>query len=378
MEILKTTAQGNYISFASGLPDPSLFPAERIATLTQEVLASESSTALQYGAAEGYAPLRAFVAERLRQRGIAFATPEHILITNGSQQALDLSARLRLDTGSPVALETPTYLAALQTFDSYEAQYYPLSMDSEGLCVSEAKRVIREVPLRLLFTLPNFQNPAGITQSLARRQELAEALAEKQTPLLEDDAYYDLRYSGEALPPIAALAENREAIYTGTFSKVIAPGLRVGYLCAEPTLVQRLTQLKQITDLHTGSLTQRVVYRFCERGWLEEQIAFQNRVYAERQQALLGALAMHFTGRAEWTRPEGGMFVLVTLPQHIDTTERLAHAMERGIVYIPATTFYPTGEGKNVLRLNFVSSTPEAIAKGVATLSEVLFASPLP
>ena len=372
MELLKKTAQGEYISFASGLPDPSLFPAEKIALITQEILASDSRAALQYGAADGYAPLKAWVAERLRQRGLTEATPEHILITHGSQQALDLTARLFLDEGSPVLIESPSYLAAIQTFDSYEATYLPVPVDSEGMCVEEAISAIKRTTPRLAFTLPNFQNPSGVTQSLERRQKLAEALAERQIPLLEDDAYHDLRHSGESLPSVTSLARNPYAVYTGTFSKIVAPGLRVGYLYAQPELVNRLTQLKQITDLHSNSLSQRIVYQFCERGWLNPQIEAQNRVYSSRRKALLAALAENLTGVAKWTEPEGGMFVLLSLPDSFNTKNLLVKAMERGVVYVPAESFYPNGGGESALRLNFVSATEEAIQRGIVVLTEVI------
>jgi len=372
MELLKKTAQGEYISFASGLPDPSLFPAEKIALITQEILASDSRAALQYGAADGYAPLKAWVAERLRQRGLTEATPEHILITHGSQQALDLTARLFLDEGSPVLIESPSYLAAIQTFDSYEATYLPVPVDSEGMCVEEAISAIKRTTPRLAFTLPNFQNPSGVTQSLEHRQKLAEALAEKRIPLLEDDAYHDLRHSGESLPSVTSLARNPYAVYTGTFSKIVAPGLRVGYLYAQPELVNRLTQLKQITDLHSNSLSQRIVYQFCERGWLNPQIEAQNRVYSSRRKALLAALAENLTGVAKWTEPEGGMFVLLSLPDSFNTKNLLVKAMERGVVYVPAESFYPNGGGESALRLNFVSATEEAIQRGIVVLTEVI------
>ncbi len=372
MELLKKTAQGDYISFASGLPDPNLFPAEKIALLTQEILTTDSKSALQYGAADGYAPLKAWVAERLRQRGIAHATPEHILITHGSQQALDLTARLFLDDHAPVLIETPTYLAALQTFDCYQATYLPVPIDSEGMCVDEAIKTIDKTTPRLAFVLPNYQNPSGVTLSLERRQRLAEALAERQIPLLEDDAYHDLRYTGSPLPPICALANNPNAVYTGTFSKIIAPGLRMGYLCATPEIGNRLTQLKQITDLHSNSLSQRIVFQFCERGWLDPQIELQNHIYGRRREVMLQALNTHLKGTANWTHPQGGMFVLLTLPCTLNANTLLSKAMEAGIVYVPATSFYPNGGGENVLRLNFVSAPEEAIQRGIEVLAQLI------
>jgi 2-aminoadipate transaminase len=223
MELLKTTAAGDYISFASGLPDPDLYPFDALQAIADEVLTTDGRAGLQYGPAEGYPPLRAWVAERLRARGLP-ATPEHVLITHGSQQALDLAARLFLDPGDRVLLESPSYLAAIQAFDSYEAVYDAVSLDDGGVDAEAVVCRLAERAPRLLFLLPNYQNPTGITLALDRRQRIAAAAARTGTPLLEDDAYYDLRYDGDPLPPLAALVSNPWTIYTGTFSKTSATG----------------------------------------------------------------------------------------------------------------------------------------------------------
>lgn len=370
MELIKTTAAGDYISFASGLPDPALYPIETLRALTDEVLATDGRAALQYGPAEGYPPLREFVAELLRGRGLE-ATPEHVLITNGSQQALDLAARALLEPGDRVALDIPSYLAAIQAFDSYEATYAPIRMDSRGMDVAHLREALAS-PTRLLYLLPNFQNPTGITMSRERRQDVAECAAAREVPLLEDDAYHDLRYEGEALPPVCALAPNQGALYAGTFSKSIAPGLRVGYLWGRPELIARLGQLKQITDLHTGSLTQRVIYRYCEAGHLETGIARLRESYHARRDALLDALEREVGGLLTWTRPEGGMFVWAVLPEGRDAQVLLERALRRGVVFVPGASFHPDGGGRNTLRLNFVSATEERIREGIRILGEVL------
>jgi 2-aminoadipate transaminase len=375
MELIKTIAGGQYISFASGLPDPALFPIESLSDITQKTLAKDGRAALQYGPAEGYMPLRAMVAETLRARGLSDATAEHILITNGSQQALDLVARAFLDPGSTVLVESPSYLAALQIFDSYEAEYAVVPLDNEGMDVGLAEALIRLRRPRLLYTLPDFQNPTGITQSLARRQRLAELAVEHSVPLLEDDAYYDLRYEGDPLPPVTALARNPLAVYTGTFSKSIAPGLRVGYLYAQPELVTRLAHLKQVTDLQAGSLTQRVVLGFCERNLLAPQIQRLRQAYGARRNALLSGLEVPLTGFARWTRPSGGMFVWVTLPAQLDAAALLPDVMARGVVYVPGTGFHPDGKNANTLRLNFVSADVDAIRVGAGILCETLLSA---
>jgi len=377
MELIKTTAAGEYISFASGLPDPSLYPVDLLREITDAVLAEDGRAALQYGAAEGYPPLREWVAGMLRSRGLE-ATPEHVLITHGSQQGLDLAARALLDPEDRVVLEGPSYLAAIQAFDSYQAVYRTLPMDAGGIRVEALPALLRERP-KLLYTLPNFQNPTGITMALERRQAVAEGAARAGVALLEDDAYHDLRFEGDALPPVCALAANPWAVYTGTFSKTIAPGVRVGYVWAQPELVQRLAQLKQITDLHTGSLTQRVVFQFCVRGYLEPAIRRFREAYRARRDIMLQSLETHLGGAARWTVPQGGMFIWVTLPEGRDAGDLLRRAMARGVVFVPGESFHPpNGEGaparagKNTFRLNFVSAGEDAIRTGVGILGEVL------
>jgi 2-aminoadipate transaminase len=371
MELLKTTAAGDYISFASGLPDPDLYPFDALRAIADEVLATDGRAGLQYGPAEGHPPLRAWVAERLRARGLP-ATPEHVLITHGSQQALDLAARLFLDPGDRVVLESPSYLAAIQAFESYEAVYDAVPLDDNGVDAQAVVARLADRSPRLLFLLPNFQNPTGITLALERRERIAAAAARTGTPLLEDDAYYDLRYDGEPLPPLAALAPNPWAIYTGTFSKTIAPGLRVGWLYAQAPVVERLAQLKQITDLHTGSLTQRMALRFCEQGRLEPQIERLRGVYRERRDAMMDGLATELWGLARWTHPAGGMFLLLELSEDRDAAALLEAALARGIVFVPGTAFYPSGGGRHALRLNFVSEPPDRIRRGLGILGKLL------
>jgi 2-aminoadipate transaminase len=375
MELIKTTAAGDYISFASGLPDPDLYPFDLLRGIADDILTTDGRAGLQYGPAEGYPPLRAWVAERLRARGLP-ATPEHVLISHGSQQALDLAARLFLDPGERVVLESPSYLAAIQAFDSYEAVYDAVPLDDDGVDDQALVRLLTERTPRLLFLLPTFQNPTGITLALDRRERIAAAAARTGTPLLEDDAYYDLRYDGDPLPPLAALAPHPWALYTGTFSKTIAPGLRVGWLYAQPPVVERLAQLKQITDLHTGSFAQRIAYRFCEEGRLDPQIERLRAVYRERRDAMLAALDALLHGVATWTRPAGGMFSFVQLREGIDVAALLERAMTRGIVFIPGASFHPDGRGSNTLRLNFVSETPERIREGIAVLFAVIRETP--
>lgn len=371
MELLKLTGKGDYISFASGLPDPALYPVETLRELSDRVLREDGRAALQYGPAEGHPPLREWVAERLRTRGLR-AEPENVLITSGSQQALDLAARLFLDPGDRVLLENPSYLAAVQIFDSLEATYEAVPIDAEGMRTEVAAERLVRGGIRLVFTLPNFQNPTGATMPRERREELARTCARAGVPVLEDDAYHDLRYEGEALPPVTGLAKNPLAIYTGTFSKTIAPGLRVGYLCAAAPVVERLAQLKQLTDLQSNSFTQRIALQYCLDGHLEPQIERLRDTYRARRDTLLAALEAELSGFCSWTRPQGGMFLFLTLPRGLNAAELLPRVLERGVVYVPGESFHPAGGGQNTLRLNFVSATEERIREGVRLLAGVI------
>ena len=368
MELIKTLGAGGYISFASGLPDPALFPRDELRDIALEVLTRDGGPALQYGAAEGYSPLRERVATILTGRGLPTA-PEQVLITSGSQQGLDLAARALLDPGDLVALEAPTYLAALQVFDCHEAGYLALGMDDEGL-VPDRLSTQAASPVRMLYVLPNFQNPTGLTLAPWRRRHLAELAAERRWALVEDDAYHDLRFEGEPEPPVCALADNPLAVYLGTFSKTIAPGLRVGYVRAGTSLIERLAQLKQITDLHTSSLSQRMVEQYCGRGLLRPGIQRFVTAYRDRRDALLLALERELGGVARWTRPAGGMFVFVTLPDALDACTLLERCLARGVAFVPGSSFFPAGGGENTLRLNFVSVGAGQIREGVRILAE--------
>ena len=370
MELLKTAGTGEYISFASGLPDPALFPVEGLRAAADRVLASDHGGALQYGPAEGYTPLRAWVAERLKSRGFSAAV-ENVLLTSGSQQALDLAARAFLNSGDAVCIESPTYPAALQVCDSYGAVYRPVPQDEDGIIVEEAVTAVA-AGCALLFALPNFQNPTGRTLAAGRRERLAAALDRSETVLIEDDAYYDLRYEGEPLPPIGSLMREGTALYSGTFSKSIAPGLRVGYLYGPTRVIERLTHLKQIADLHTGSLSQRLVYDFVTGGGLPAQIERLRTAYGEKCDVMLAALRRTMPEGVHWTHPAGGMFLWLTLPAAVDASSLLKESMARGVIFVPGAGFHPDRRGANTLRLNFVSAPPDKIEQGIQTLADII------
>jgi 2-aminoadipate transaminase len=366
-EILKVTERPDVLSFAGGLPAPEAFPAAAIAEAVADVLATDAAGALQYGPTEGYRPLRAWVAERMTRRGLA-ACAEQVLITAGAQQGIDLVGKALIDPGDAVVVEEPSYLAALQSFSTCEARFVTVPSDGEGMCTDALERVLREERPRLIYLVPNFHNPCGTTLPLERRQHIARLAAEYQVTVLEDDPYGELRYRGVALPPIAGLVPGAPVIHLGSFSKTLAPGLRLGYAVADESLIRALTIAKQAADLHTGTLSQRAVARLFEIFDYEAHLRGLRRLYGERLEAMLASLDRSFPPGSAWTRPEGGLFVWVRLPRGLDAQALLADAMRERVAFVPGAPFYPAEPCRETLRLNFSNRPPALIAEGMARL----------
>jgi len=372
-EILKVTERPDVLSFAGGLPAPESFPVEAMARAHAEVLASDGAAALQYGPTEGYGPLRAWVAERMTSRGLA-AHPEQVLITAGSQQGIDLVGKALIDAGDVVIVEEPSYLAALQSFSTYEAQFAVVGSDEDGMRVEELEAALRRTRAKLVYLVPNFQNPRGTTLSLERRTLLARISAEHGVAVLEDDPYGELRYSGAPLPPVAGLEPGANVIHLGSFSKTIAPGLRIGYVVADERTIRALTIAKQAADLHTGSLSQRALARMLESFDYDAHLRKLKELYGERCSAMLASLERSFPEGARWTRPEGGLFVWVRLPHGLDARALLGDAMRERVAFVPGAPFYACDPQCNSLRLNFSNRPPELIAEGMARLGACIAA----
>lgn len=373
-EILKVTERPEIISFAGGLPAPKGFPVDTICSAFDRVLETQGESALQYGPTEGYAPLRAWVAEDLKRVGANDISPDEVLIVSGSQQALDMLGKLFIDPGSKVLVEAPSYLGALQSFSLFEPEYVAVPTDSGGL-IPEALTSERTAGARFIYALPNFQNPTGLTLDLARRKALVERCAAAQLPIIEDDPYGDLRYAGEAQPGLLGLgrAVGATVIRLGTFSKVLAPGLRLGYIVAPKPIISKLVQIKQATDLHTSTLTQMAVYETIKDGFLTTHLPMVRDLYKEQCGYMLEAMDEHFPSTATWTRPEGGMFIWVTLPAHIDGTKLLARAIEQNVAFVPGAPFYAGDEPQaNTLRLSFVTVSEAKIREGIAILGKLI------
>ncbi|WP_027863792.1 aminotransferase-like domain-containing protein [Massilia alkalitolerans] len=367
-EILKITQRPEIISFAGGLPSPATFPVERMKEAYDKVLSEAGKVALQYGPTDGYGPLREWIANSLSTEGSRIL-PEQILMTSGSQQALDLLGKVLIDEGSRVLVETPSYLGALQAFSVYRPEFKSVDTDEHGLVPSSIDAIAQGA--RLLYALPNFQNPTGRSLSVERRQELVETCARLGLPLIEDDPYGTLSYKGEPMPKMVAMNPDG-VIYMGSFSKVLTPGIRLGYVCAPLPLVRRLELAKQAADLHTAQLTQMVVHEVVKDGFLDQHIPTIRKLYGDQCQVMLDAMAEHFPASVTWTRPEGGMFIWVTLPQSIDAMKLLDQSLAARVAFVPGAPFYANEPATNTLRLSFVTVPPERIREGIAILGKLI------
>lgn len=363
-EILKVTERPEVISFAGGLPSPATFPAERMREAAERVLRDAPGAALQYSATEGFLPLREWIAERYRVR------VSQVLITTGSQQALDLLGKVLIDPESPVLVETPTYLGALQSFSMYEPRYVQLPTDDAGLLPDQFTPELTR-GARLLYAQPNFQNPTGRRTPVERRRALAAFAQSSPFPVLEDDPYGALNYAGEPLPSMLSMAPDH-IVHLGTFSKVLAPGLRIGYIIAPEELHFKLVQAKQATDLHTPSLTQRIAYEVIRDGFLDTHIPTIRQLYSAQCEAMLASLARHMPEGVNWNRPEGGMFIWVKLPAGFDSMALLDAAIARNVAFVPGAPFFADDAQANTLRLSFVTVPPEKIEIGIAQLGALI------
>lgn len=367
-EILKVTAQPEIISFAGGLPAPELFPVDAISRVAQAVLAADGAQALQYGPSEGYLPLREWIAAEMTRRGARTSASE-VLVTSGSQQVLDLAGKLFLNRGDVVLTENPTYLAAIQAFQTMEARFVPVPTDEQGLIPDALPELIRQHQPKFLYTIPNFQNPTGVTLAADRRERLARLAAEHKLTILEDDPYGQLRYRGTAIPPVKHWDTAGRVLYASTFSKVIAPGLRTGWVVAPPEIFAKLLMLKQASDLHTSSLDQRIAHRFLTENDVEAHLARIRHAYGERFAVMDETLRAEMPAGYRWTHPEGGMFLWITGPAHLDGMALLERAIQRQVAFVPGRDFFPGDSGQNFLRLNFSNSSPERIREGVKRLA---------
>ncbi|NOK65950.1 MAG: DNA-binding transcriptional regulator, MocR family, contains an aminotransferase domain [Chloroflexi bacterium AL-N10] len=380
-ELLKVTEQADTISFAGGLPAPTSFPTEEIALATERVLAHQAARVLQYGPTEGFPPLRELLTTLMQARGITIDS-DHVIVTSGSQQGLDLLGKLLIDPGNPILVENPTYVGALQAWRPYQPRCVTLPLDEDGLQIDGLEQALTNLARegqrpKFLYIVSAFQNPTGTTLAADRRTALIDLAAQHNLLIIEDDPYGELRYSGNPQTPLVALdiqrwGAPRHVAYLSTFSKLLAPSLRVGWMIGPDALLQRAVQAKQGLDLHTGSLAQAIDYEACCDGLLERHTPSIRQIYHERRDAMLGALESHMPDDVRWTHPEGGMFLWLTLPEGLDSAVLLQQAIVRNVAFVPGTAFFANGGGINTLRLNFSHPTPDRIEEGIRRLAEVV------
>ena len=375
-DLMAVTARPEVISLAGGLPDTSTFPPDTFAAVAQRIAAESCAKALQYGPTEGLAETKDCIEVVMDAEGMR-VDHEDIVVTTGGQQVLDLVAKTLIDPGDVIIAEAPTYPGAVPTFSSYQAEVVQIEMDGSGMRIDlleeELARLDREGRKpKFIYTVPTFQNPAGVTLSLERRHRLVEIANERELLVLEDNPYGMLRYEGEGLPPLRALDGGVFVMYLGTFSKILSPGIRLGWVVAPPPVLEKINMGKQGADLCTSTLSQLMVQAYFEQSDWRDYVSSLTEIYRDRRDTMLDALAEFFPREAEWTRPQGGMFIWATLPDFIDTTDLLARALRDNVAFVPGAGAYLDGRGHNAMRLNFSASSGDDIREGIRRIGEVI------
>ncbi len=375
-EILKIIQNSEIISLAGGMPDPATFPAEELKEICNQILSLDSAHALQYSNTEGLLRLREFLFQSLDQGDKNYYL-DNIIITSGSQQGLDLVSKLLVDPGDIVIVELPSYLAALNAFQSYGAEMIGIPMDEEGMMIDMLERKLKELKkqdrtVKFIYTISNFQNPAGVTMSLERRKRILEIARENNLFILEDNPYDKIRFEGEEIPSIFALDSDGIVISLGTFSKILCPGLRLAWITGNHDIIEKITTLKQATDICTPILNQMIASEYCWHGNLENNIQKNIDIYRKKRDVMLKSLKRYFPKETSWTKPEGGFFIFVTLPEYFNTDEMLQEAIKEKVVYVSGSSFYANNKGKNTMRLSFCYPKEEDIEEGIKRLGKVI------
>lgn len=369
-EILKVTQDSNIISFAGGLPNPEFFPLEDIRKASSEILKEDGKEILQYTTTEGFYPLRKLIAERYGKRGLK-ADPDEILITNGSQQGLDLIAKVFLNPMDTVVIEKPGYLGAIQLFNLYGPCFKPVELEEDGLNTDMLEKILKKSEVKLLYTIPDFQNPSGVTYSKQKREEISSVVSRYNIISVEDNAYGELRFMGEDLPYMKSYLGD-QGIILGSFSKIISPGLRLGWIFAAKEIIEKLVIAKQASDLHSNYLSQRIIHRYLSDCDIDEHIQTIKEGYKRQRDIMVSAIKEHFPDEVKYIQPEGGMFLWVMLPDHISSLELFDIALKENVAFVPGSAFYVDGSGSNSLRLNFSNSSEDKINEGIQRLSKAI------
>jgi 2-aminoadipate transaminase len=375
-DLMAVTARPEVISLAGGLPDTSTFPPDTFAAVAGRIASESCARALQYGPTEGLAETKQCIVEVMEADGMR-AEPEDVLVTTGGQQVIDLVTKTLIDPGDVVIAEGPTYPGAVPVFSSYEADVVQIDMDSDGMRIDLLEEALDRLDRegrqpKFIYTVPSFQNPAGVTMSLPRRKRLVEVAHERELLVLEDNPYGLLRYEGAPNPPLFSLDGGVYVMYLGTFSKILSPGIRLGWVVAPPPVLEKINLGKQAADLCTSTLSQLMVQAYFQESRWRDYVESLTEIYRARRDTMLDALAEFFPRQAEWTRPGGGLFIWATLPEFIDTTDLLARALRDNVAFVPGEAAYLDGRGRNSMRLNFSGSNEEAIREGIRRIGEVV------
>ena len=372
-ELLKVTENPEIISFAGGLPAPELFPAEEIISVNRIVLEESAQTALQYTTTEGYAPLRQWIADRMNtQQGTAF-DKDHILITHGSQQSLDLSGKVFLDEGDVVLCESPTYLAAITAFRAYGVEFVSVPTDDDGMIIDELDKILAGTQnVKAIYVIPNFQNPTGRTWSLERRMALARLSAQYGTIVIEDNPYGELRFEGEFLPSVKSFDKAENILCTGTFSKIFCPGYRIGWIAGNKDIIRKYVLVKQGVDLQCNTLAQMEIEKYLELYDIDAHIEKIRAVYKTRRDLMVKMMELEFPDGITFTRPQGGLFAWAELPKNVNARDVLEKSLKENVAFVPGGSFFPNGGMENTLRLNFSNMPEERIVEGIRRLGRVL------
>ncbi len=376
-ELLKLTQMPGMISFAGGLPNPKAFPVEIIHDCIDNIFKNNPTDALQYGTTEGLTQLRCVLAQRMKQVKNINCELHDIIITSGAQQALSMVALCFLDPGDTYLTSTPAYLGAVQAFQTYEAKCESIPMDSEGIDTQSLRRNIERLRRtgiypKFLYCVPNFQNPSGETMSLSHRKELLEIASEYDFLIIEDDPYGELVFEGEPIPPIKSLDKKGRVIYTSTFSKILAPGFRLGWVITSKEILDKFIQAKQATDLCTNTFSQYIAYEYIHGGYLDTQIQQIKKIYKRNRDIMIESLLKEFPKEVNWTVPKGGMFIWITLPPTIDSRLMFQKALAKKVAYVVGEAFFPEGGNYNCMRLNFSYSDEKTIREGIKRLGDVI------
>ncbi len=372
-QLLKIIGQPGIISFAGGLPAPELFPVEDFKAALDAMMEENGRVAMQYGATEGWAPLRKQITERLEKKNNIHTDPSHILLTAGSQQGLDFMGKLFLDPGDVVVMESPSYLGAINAFKQYECNFVEVPTDENGMIMSELDRILATTEnVKLIYVIPDFQNPSGRTWPLERRKQFMDIINKYEIPAIEDNPYGDLRFKGEYLPALKSMDPKELIMYFGTFSKILSPGMRIGWIAASEQIIGKVNLIAQAAVLQTATINAMAISKYLEMFDIEAHVAKILPVYKHRCELMINTMRETFPEECKFTDPDGGLFTWCELPDYINTRDIAPVALERKVAFVPGDGFYPSGAVKNCMRLNYSNATDERLVEGVNRLAEVI------